>query len=65
MRKKDNEEMSSLADRVLILLGIATGLLHDCFEKYPESEKKKYYWFLDAVNEVVYKDNPIPPFWEN
>lgn len=51
--------------RILLLLGMATSMLYDCRKLGPGLEHYKYDWFMDAVSEVVYKNNPMPPFPEN
>jgi hypothetical protein len=43
---------------LLLLLGYAMGAIFN-FEKL--IEKEKYDWLLEAVNNVVYLDKPIPP----
>lgn len=43
------------------LMGFAVSLLIDAFKNRPESDKDKYYWFLNAVENIVYHNKPPPP----
>lgn len=65
MTKEINiETVINMNYRVLTLLGMVTALLMDCKNGRPRSEHYKFDWFMDALNEVVYKNNPIPPLPE-
>ncbi len=47
-------------DRFALLLGIATALIMNKIinENYRE-------WWINAIEEVFYKDNPVPPMLNN
>lgn len=50
--------------RALTLLGMAASIICEVRHRTPESEHYRLDWFLDALNDVVYKNQPIPPFPE-
>lgn len=62
MKDKSVLELINMNNRLLMLLGMTTHMLQVHFKNYPESKKSDYHWFMDAIDEVVYKNNPIPPF---
>lgn len=53
-------DLSIKCQRYSYLLGIATAIIN---HSILENEKKE--WFLSAVEEVIYKNNPVPSFTEN
>ena len=60
-----NEEVQKLIDinyRVLTLLGIATSMIYDYknLEAYHDNSAKCD-WFINAIQEVVYENKPLPP----
>ena len=62
MKDTDITEIIHLNNRLLLLLGMGASIISDCRNERPRSDHHKFDWFMDALTEVVYKNNPIPPF---
>lgn len=63
MTKNEIQDLIDRNFRVTTLLGMVASML--MFSKAGEDKlehDKKVEWFLNAVNEVIYNDKPIPPF---
>lgn len=58
------QDVINMNYRVLTLLGIATSLIADCRNDSPNNKKYKFDWFMDAINDVVYLNKPLPPLPE-
>lgn len=56
------EKIINMNYRVLTLLGIMTAVMMDFKNRQPECEQHKFDWLLNALNDVVYFNKPIPPF---
>jgi len=63
MKEKEIQEIIDMNYRALTLLGYATSLIMDyretCVLRHTD-EKKKCDWFLEALNNVVYLNKPLP-----
>ncbi len=64
MKELDIQEIINMNYRALTLLGMVTSLLIECKTSQPRCNHHKFDWFLEALNNVVYKNEPIPPFPE-
>ena len=62
MKEINIQEVLHMNYRALTLLGIATSMLSDYRGELPS--RCNFDWFMNAINEVVYKNNPLPPFPE-
>jgi hypothetical protein len=58
MKEIDINEIINLNIRLLLLLGIGTSIIAN--QQYSSSIDRD--WWLLAIDEVIYKKNPIPPF---
>lgn len=63
-KELDMQNILDMNYRVLTLLGMVTSLLIDCKNGRPRSDHYKFDWFLQALNDVVYHNKPIPPLPE-
>jgi len=66
MTKKDEKELNvqqviDMNYRCLMLLGYAASLLSEAFKNKPESQKEKYKWFIQCIDNMIYFDKPLPP----
>lgn len=64
MKELDINDIVNMNYRVLTLLGMVTSLLIDCKNGRPRCDHYKFDWFLQALNDVVYMNKPIPPLPE-
>lgn len=64
MNEKQLENIINMNYRALTLLGMAAAIISEVRHKTCMGERYRLDWFLDALNEVVYKNQPIPPFPE-
>lgn len=62
MNEKQLENIINMNYRALTLLGMATAIMSEVRNKISDSSCYNIDWFLDAVNDVIYKNQPIPPF---
>lgn len=69
MKNTENDEylqkILNMNYRVLTLLGMMTALLVEWKNRMPRSEYYKFDWFMQALNDVVYNNKPIPPIPES
>jgi len=65
MTDKTYQDLINMNYRVLTLLGMMTAVLMDVKSSQPASEHYKFDWILQALNDVVYFNKPIPPLPEN
>lgn len=62
MQEIDVEHLINMNYRVLTLLGIATAIIGDYKDLDAFHDKShKCDWFMQAVENVVYLNKPIPP----
>lgn len=64
MNEIDVKDVINANYRICTLMGMILGFMTDIKMLFPKSEHHKYDWIIHAVNEVMYKNNPIPPFSE-
>ncbi len=62
-----DEQIKNIIDtnfRILILLGYSTSLVMEYknFLVKESKEHKKCEWFIQALNDVIYLQKPLPPF---
>ena len=59
MKDEYAQFLTNMNYRVMTLLGMAVAIMAE--ESLPNNNhKEKVKWFLDSVDEVVYKNNPLP-----
>jgi len=63
MKKETSEEFIDVLlernQRLLLILGVCSSVIMNC-EAY--IDKEKYDWILKSIDDVVYKDKPLPEF---
>lgn len=62
MKEIDVQELINMNYRVITLLGMATSIVMDYknLETYHD-QSEKCNWFIQAINDVIYFNKPIPP----
>lgn len=48
-------------ERALLLLGYASSLLYQFVKGVPECHKEQYYWFKEALENILCLDIAFPP----
>jgi hypothetical protein len=61
MKELDNERLIHIIQRLSLILGYASGFISDYAKTLPEIDKDKYYWLINAIENVLYLDKPLPP----
>ncbi len=59
MTDQEIEKLIHMKERLLLIVGYACAFVCDVQIKN-ETEQKKYDWLMQAVNNVVYLDKPLP-----
>lgn len=49
-------------ERLLLILGFATSLILELRKYAPEDKEEDILWFIQAMENVVYQNKPLPPF---
>lgn len=57
---KSEQDIVNMNYRALTLLGMGTAIMMELRDKVPEADREAANWFLQAINDVVYLNKPIP-----
>lgn len=60
MTDEEIHKLVQMNQTLLFILGYATSFASELKLKTVE-DKKKYRWLMDAIDNVVYLDKPLPP----
>lgn len=58
------KKLIQMNQRLLLVLGYGTSLILELRNFAPEHKEKDILWFVQAVENVVYQDKPLPPLPE-
>lgn len=47
--------------RLLLVMGYATSVILEISNRIPEDKKQGVYWVIEAMENIVYLDKPLPP----
>ena len=47
--------------RLLLVMGYATSVILELGRYVPEERKQGVYWVIEAIENIVYLDKPLPP----
>lgn len=47
--------------KVLTTLGVAAAVLTELAKNLPENKKDGYYWVMEAIDNALYANKPLPP----
>jgi hypothetical protein len=53
-----------IKERLLLILGFGTSLVLELRRYAPKDREKDILWFIQAMENVVYQNKPLPPFPE-
>jgi hypothetical protein len=53
-----------IKERLLLILGFGTSLVLELRRHAPKDREKDILWFIQAMENVVYQNKPLPPFPE-
>ena len=62
--KKENDilnKMYEMNSRLLLVLGYGAAIMSELGDVLPENKKEGIYWYLQAMENLVYLDKPLPP----
>lgn len=60
----NDENIKHLLDmnaRLLLVMGYATSVLLELGQYVTEEKKQGLYWVIEAIENIVYLDKPLPP----
>ena len=61
MNEDNVDKIIQMNQRLLLVMGYATSVILE-LGKYVSDEKKQgLYWVIEAVENIVYLDKPLPP----
>jgi len=64
MTDEEIKRITHMNERLLLVMGFATSIIMELGKYVPEERKEGVYWVIEAVENLVYLDKPLPPFPE-
>ena len=64
MTDEEIKRITQLNERLLLVMGFATSVIMELGSRVPEERKSGLYWVIEAIENIVYLDKPLPPFPE-
>lgn len=61
MSDEDIKRITHLNERLLLVMGFATSVIMELGRYVPEDKKEGVYWVIEAIENLVYLDKPLPP----
>lgn len=58
------EKLIHMNQRLLLVMGYASSIILELGKDMPECNKQGIYWVIDAIENIVYLDKPLPPMPE-
>lgn len=58
------ERLIQMNQRLLLVMGYATSVILELGKYVPEEKKHGVYWVVEAIENIVYLDKPLPPMPE-
>ena len=52
-------------ERLLLVMGFVTSVIFNTKHLVPEEKRHGMNWFLEAMENIVYLDKPLPPMPDN
>jgi hypothetical protein len=62
--KEEIKRINHLNERLLLVMGVATSVIMELGKYVPVEKKDGIYWVIEAIENLVYLDKPLPPFPE-
>ncbi len=64
MDDKEIEHIYSMNNRLLLVMGFATSVLIDMSRLLKNGEDPRLAWIIQAIDNIVYQNKPLPPMPE-
>lgn len=64
MTDEDIKRLVHMNERLLLAMGFVTSIIFNTKHFVPEEKRHGMNWFLEAMENLVYLDKPLPPFQE-
>ncbi len=61
MTEANIDKIMLMNQRLLLVMGYATSVILDLHHHIPIEKKEGCYWVVDAMENIVYLDKPLPP----
>lgn len=61
MKKEKIQEIIDMKNRLLLVLGYGAAIMFELRHYLPQDKKDGLNWYLEAINNIVYMDKPLPP----
>lgn len=61
MKELDIDKLIQTNNRLLLVLGYGSAVMIELDKYLPHDKKAGMYWFLQAMENIVYTDKPLPP----
>ena len=55
------DKLIQMNQRLLLVMGYATSVILELGKHVPEESKLGVYWVIEAIENIVYLDKPLPP----
>lgn len=62
---EQNDKLIETNRKLLFILGVVASVILDLRKYVPEKKEQGILWILEAIENVVYQDNQLPPFLDN
>lgn len=62
MKQEDIDKLISMNERLLLILGFSSCVMLELGKFVPHEKIDGISWVLEAIENVVYLDKPLPPF---
>lgn len=61
MDENNIDKLIQMNQRLLLVMGYATSVILELGKHIPEEKKDGVYWVIEAIENIVYLDKPLPP----
>ncbi len=61
MNEYNIDKLIQMNQRLLLVMGYATSVILELGKHMPEEKKQGIYWVIEAIENIVYLDKPLPP----
>lgn len=61
MTEDNIASLIQMNQRLLLVMGYATSVILELGKFVPEEKKQGVYWVIEAIENIVYLEKPLPP----
>jgi hypothetical protein len=61
MTEDNIDKLIQMNQRLSLVIGYATSVIIELGKHMPEEKKQGMYWVIEAVENIIYLDKPLPP----